>query len=200
LTHSKRRSNNGLARQVVLGSLRGHRPSRHSPSDPASQTEPRHRLKCSIRDCLRDVSCLRKGWFVRIFQNLTHLHHVFIQSRTLDLDQVRDVARADLPPPSSRAADLRRQLQSYRRAAVSPCGPLQRDWRSAAFLRRAGASGPLSRGLDCWRRLAAALSTQAPPPRERLPLPPIVPAVYNPVATIGHACQTCPRRFFRLLW
>jgi hypothetical protein len=27
-------------------------------------------------------------------------------------------------------------------------------------------------GLDCWRRLAAALSTQAPPPRERLPLPP----------------------------
>jgi hypothetical protein len=65
---------------------------------------------------------------------------------------------------------------------------------------RAGASGPLSRGLDCWRRLAAALSTQAPPPRERLPLPPIVPAVYDPVATIGHACQTCPRRFFRLLW
>src|SRR5712692_5517504 len=32
-THSKRRSNNGLACQVVLGSLRGHRPSRHSPSD-----------------------------------------------------------------------------------------------------------------------------------------------------------------------
>ena len=47
--HSKRRSNNGLPRQVVLGSHRGHRPSRHSPSDPASETERRHRLKRSIR-------------------------------------------------------------------------------------------------------------------------------------------------------
>ena len=75
-THSKRRSNNGLARQVVRGSLRGHRPSRHSPSDPASQTERRHRLKCPICDCLREVSRLRKGCFVPIFQNFTYLHHV----------------------------------------------------------------------------------------------------------------------------
>src|ERR1700730_11681005 len=65
-----------LLAQSFLGSSRGHRPARHSPSDPASQTERRHRLKCSIRDCLREVSRLRTGCFVRIFQNLTHLHHV----------------------------------------------------------------------------------------------------------------------------
>ena len=28
---------------------------------------------------------------------------------------------------------------------MSRCGPLQQDWRSAGFLRRAGVSGPLSR-------------------------------------------------------
>ena len=31
------------------------------------------RLKCSIHDCLREVSRLKTGFFVRIFQNLTHL-------------------------------------------------------------------------------------------------------------------------------
>jgi hypothetical protein len=45
--------------------------------------------------------------------------------------------------------------------AVSHCGPLQRAWRSAAFLRPAVESGPLFRCPDCWRGLAA-LSTQAP--------------------------------------
>jgi hypothetical protein len=47
------------------------------------------------------------------------------------------------------------------RLAVSRCGPLHRAWRSAAFLRRVAASGPLSKCLDCWRP-PAALSRQSP--------------------------------------
>jgi hypothetical protein len=76
IDHSERRSNNGLARQVVLGSLRDialqgtHRLIQRRKRSGGT------RLKCSIRDCLRDVSRLRKGCFVPIFRNLTHLHHV----------------------------------------------------------------------------------------------------------------------------
>src|SRR6266702_3183866 len=42
----------------VLGSLRGHRPTRHSPSHPASQTEWT-RLKRLMHHCLGDISRLR---------------------------------------------------------------------------------------------------------------------------------------------
>jgi hypothetical protein len=56
--------------------------------------------------------------------------------------------------------------------AVTPLAPLQQDWRSAAFLRRAAASG-LSRWPDRWRP-PAALSTA------RLPLlPPAHEAVQD---------------------
>jgi hypothetical protein len=61
-----------------------------------------------------------------------------------------------LPPP----------FRSFTRAAVSHCGPLQRAWKSAAFLRRAAASGLRCKSADCWRR-PAALSAQASPSRER---------------------------------
>jgi hypothetical protein len=44
-----------------------------------------------------------------------------------------------------RGAPQQPPFRSYGRLAVSRCGPLQQDWRSAAFLRRAGVSGPLSR-------------------------------------------------------
>jgi hypothetical protein len=50
-----------------------------------------------------------------------------------------------LPPP----------FRSFTRAAVSHCGPLQRAWKSAAFLRRAAASGLRCKSADCWRRPAA---------------------------------------------
>jgi hypothetical protein len=53
---------------------------------------------------------------------------------------------------------------------VSHCELLQRDWRSAAFLRRAAASGPPFRSRGYWRR-HPSLSPQAPAPRE--PAPPI---------------------------
>jgi hypothetical protein len=46
------------------------------------------------------------------------------------------------------------------------CGPLQRAWKSAAFLRRAAASGLRCKSADCWRR-PAALSAQASPSPER---------------------------------
>ena len=59
-----------------------------------------------------------------------------------------------------RALDLRPLSKSCRRPAASHCGPLQRAWRSAAFLQRAVASGRLFRSPGCWR--PPALSTQAP--------------------------------------
>src|SRR6266508_107242 len=61
------------------------------------------------------------------------------------------VGRATRMP---RGATIRSRLctaLSYRRPALSHCGPLQRDWRLAAFLRLAAASGRRCRFLDCWR-------------------------------------------------
>jgi hypothetical protein len=48
---------------------------------------------------------------------------------------------------------------------VSHCGPLERDWRLAAFPRLAAANGRRCRCLGCWRG-CPALSRQAPPPCE----------------------------------
>ena len=84
-THSKRRSNNGLARQVFLGSLRGHRPSRHSPSDPASQTGAGTPLKCSI--VIASAMCRsEEGMFRAHIPKLNSSASCFIQSRILEAD------------------------------------------------------------------------------------------------------------------
>jgi DNA invertase Pin-like site-specific DNA recombinase len=64
----------------------------------------------------------------------------------------------------SRAVDLAPTIKELQAAGCESLGPLRRAWRSVAFLRRAGASGQLSRCPDCWRR--PALSTQAPPRRK----------------------------------
>jgi energy-coupling factor transporter ATP-binding protein EcfA2 len=58
-------------------------------------------------------------------------------------------------------------FRSYRRRAVSPCGPLLPVWRSAVSLRRGAGSGPLSRWLDCWRSPVALSAAQASAPCER---------------------------------
>jgi len=73
-----------------------------------------------------------------------------------------------LPPPKRTPWNKGKLIpsRSYKRAAVSHCGPLQRAWKSAAFLRRAAASGLRCKSADCWRR-PAALSAQASPSRER---------------------------------
>jgi hypothetical protein len=82
-THCALRSNSGLAGQVVLGSLRGHRPSRHSPSHSAfekhsqaspqafdGQLPPRH-VALEEEDVFRRISKLDSS------------ASSFIQSRTL---------------------------------------------------------------------------------------------------------------------
>src|ERR1700738_296207 len=137
-THSKRRSNNGLARQVGLGSLRGHRPSRHSPSGPASQTERMPRLKCSIRDCLREVS--EDGMFCAHIPKLDSSASCFIQSRTLvtrcaaEIEPKRidylwpgRIARGKHTSLAGEPGDGKSQLSVYVAAAISrggewPCG------------------------------------------------------------------------------
>jgi hypothetical protein len=81
--------------------------------------------------------------------------------------KARAAGRATLQERArSRAVDLAQLSKSYMRPVVSHYGPLQRAWRSAAFLRRAAASGLLSRWRDCWRR-PAALSTEAAPSPSR---------------------------------
>src|ERR1700676_3071645 len=82
-THSKRRSNNGLAGQVVLGSLRGHRPTRHSPSHPASQGS---HAQPEAFDALLPPRYLALG-DEKVYGHVPKLDSsatCFVQSRTLD--------------------------------------------------------------------------------------------------------------------
>ena len=57
-----------------------------------------------------------------------------VKARAAGRAAVQERARMISPPP----------FRSYRRPAVSRCGPLQRAWRRAACLRRGAASALLS--------------------------------------------------------
>ena len=97
--------NNGLPRQVVLGSHRGHRPSRHSPSDPASETERRHRLKRSIRHLPPRYIAFEETRFAPAYSAKLDLFATrFIQSRTLDVARASNVETGPRVPVTRRVA------------------------------------------------------------------------------------------------